>query len=74
MTMPKASMHEDDSTMARKNYIWRTGEMTLMQSEPKSQPVEHSPNNQFGTCVAAFHLAHGKTTLLDGEVVRHSCA
>ena len=71
MSMPETTMDEHDGFAARKQDVWRPGQVFSVQ--PKTQPrlVQGAAQLRLRGRVAAMYGPHGASPLLWFEVVSH---
>ena len=58
MSMPEATMNEDDSTMAREDNVWFSGEFRIVQPVPEPHRLKQASNAHFWRRSFATHAPH----------------
>jgi len=72
MPMPEATVNENRGTQFRQHYVGPSRQVLGMKSEPKSMPVQKTPNNQFGARILAPNASHERAALGLCQNVHHS--
>ena len=72
MAVPKTTVDEDDFFESRKNDIGISREITLMQTESQSHPVNDFPDGYFRPCVPSRNSGHDPASFLSVEDVGHA--
>jgi len=71
MTMPKASMDEDDLSVTPKDQIRDAWEITLVQAKAISHPMDKATHKQFRACVFMPDPAHTLAARFRRKSVAH---
>lgn len=58
MTVPEATIDEEQSVMARKNQIWLAGQLLVMQPKSKASGVKPAPDQHLRLSVTAPYGSH----------------
>jgi hypothetical protein len=71
MSMPKATVHENDASTAGKDNIGCTGQILEMSPIPISGPPQRSSDNQLGGRIFLPYPRHQTTALRRRKVIYH---
>jgi len=62
--MPKATVHENYYSVARKDQVWCPGQIPPVKPETKAQPMRDRPNRDLRRCVFAANRRHDAAACL----------
>ena len=71
MTMPEATVNEDDFAGAGQNYIGLSGQIRTVQSEPVSHAMKKRPHSYFNNGIPPLDAAHDVASLFGSKFIRH---
>lgn len=71
MTVPEATMNEDDALVPWQYDVRFTRHFFVMQSKSETHAMKHLPDGYFRLSASPFDSRHDFTALFFGEDVRH---
>jgi hypothetical protein len=71
MTVPKTTVNEDYFTVPLQYQIGITGQNSLMNPEPVTEPMDDGSYGQFRFRIPTLYASHDRTALANGEDIRH---
>ena len=71
MLMPKASVNEDDCSVARQNNVWAPRKVPTMQAKPVPEPMEKRAHPNFRLRVRTADPAHDVAPLGGAVTIAH---
>lgn len=63
MSVPEASVNENDRIVAGKENVWSSNVPAVIFSESEAGPVNRASQNEFGLCVLAVYERHVAASL-----------
>ena len=71
MTVPEAAVHKADSCELTEDKVWRSREISIMETESETAGMQCATENQFGFRVPAADLRHHARSALSIHYVGH---
>lgn len=69
VTMPEATVYEDNPSLAGKYEIWRSRQAFHMQPVAIAEPMKSRPYRHFRLRISAFNTRHQAATLFDCQSI-----
>jgi hypothetical protein len=70
MTMPKASMYEDDDTMLGKYEVWCSRKVPSMKAVAEAKSMGGAPDSHLSQSIFGAHPRHQPRASLSGEAIQ----